>query len=68
MDFILGKARGIADGLVISIFNMKSVDVPVVLKLITDHRKYLRHGVVDTFDATVSARVVDAGCEFVYAE
>ena len=44
------------------------MDVPVVLVFVTDHGKHLYHGVVYSFDAAVSAGVVGAGREFVYAE
>ena len=44
------------------------MDVPVDLVFVTDHGKNLCHGVVLSFDAVVSAGVVGAGREFVYAE
>ena len=37
VDFIGGKARGGANGVVISVFNVMKMDVPVVLVLVTDH-------------------------------
>ena len=37
MDFIGGKARGGADGVVISVFDVGTMDVPVVLVFVTDH-------------------------------
>ena len=46
---------------------MVEVNVPVVL-IVTDHGEHLRHGVVDTFNAAVFARVVGAGREFMCAE
>ena len=37
VDFIGGKARGGANGVVIGIFDVGKVDVPVVLVFVTDH-------------------------------
>ena len=37
VDFIRGKARGGADGVVIGVFDMGKMDVPVVLVFVTDH-------------------------------
>ena len=68
MDFIRGEARGRADRNVVSVFDMGKVHVPAVLMLVVDHGKHLCHGVVYTFDATVSARVISAGREFMYAK
>ena len=37
VDFIGGKARGGANGVVIGVFDVGKVDVPVVLVFVTDH-------------------------------
>ena len=37
VDFIGGKARGGANGVVIGVLNVGKMDVPVVLVFITDH-------------------------------
>ena len=37
MDFIGGEARGGANRVVIGVFDMRQMDVPVVLVFITDH-------------------------------
>ena len=37
MDFIGGKARGGANGVVIGVFDVGKMDIPVVLVLVTDH-------------------------------
>ena len=47
---------------------MGQVCAPVVLVFVADHGQYLCHGVVYTFDTTVSARVVSARREFVYTQ
>ena len=44
------------------------MDLPVILMLITDHSKHLRHGVVEMFNATVYARAVGAGRDFMYVK
>ena len=37
VDFIRGKARGGANGVVIGVFDVGKMDVPVVLVFVTDH-------------------------------
>ena len=37
MDFIRGKARGSANGVVIGVFNLGKMDVLVVLVFVADH-------------------------------
>ena len=37
MDFIGGKARGSANGVVLGVFDVRKMDVPVVLVFVTDH-------------------------------
>ena len=37
MDFIRGKARGGANGVVIGVFDVGKMYVPVVLVFVTDH-------------------------------
>ena len=37
VDFIGGKARGGANGVVIGVFDVGKVDIPVVLVFVTDH-------------------------------
>lgn len=53
-----GKARGRTDG-----GGRRSLS-----GVVTDHCMHLRQGVVDTFDATISARVVGPYREFTFAE
>ena len=68
MDFVRGEARGRADGVVVGVFDMKKVDVPVVLMFATNHGEHLCHCMVNAFDAAVTARVVGAGREFANAK
>ena len=37
MDFIGGKARGSANGVVIGVFDLGKMDAPVVLVFVADH-------------------------------
>ena len=37
VDFLGGKARGGANGVVIGVFDVGKMDVPVVLVFVTDH-------------------------------
>ena len=39
VDFIRGKARSGADGVVISVFDVGKMDVPVILMFVADHGK-----------------------------
>ena len=54
MHFIWGQLGGGADGIVVSKFHVRQVDVPVVLSFVDDHHKHLSHGVVDALNATVA--------------
>ena len=47
---------------------MGKVCIPVILVSVAYHSYHLCHDVVDTFDAAVTARVVDAFRELVYTE
>lgn len=42
------------------------MNVPVVL--VTDHGQYLCHSAIDMFYTTISARMVDVCCEFMYPQ
>ena len=55
VDFIGGKARGGANGVVIGVFDVGKMDVPVVSVF-----------VVDRFHASVSTGVIGARCELMY--
>ena len=67
MHLIWGQPGGGADGIVVSNFHVRQVDVPVVLPFVDDHRQHLSHGVVDPLDATVGVRVVGARRDFPHA-
>ena len=47
MHLIRGQRGAGADGIVVSKFHVRQVDVPVVLSFVDDHRQHLSHGVVD---------------------
>ena len=66
MHFIWGQLGGGADGIVVSKFHVRQVDVPVVLPFV-EHRQHLSHGVVDALDATVTVGVVGARRDFPHA-
>ena len=67
MDFVRGD-RGRADRVVVGVFDMRKVDVPVVLMSVANHGNDLCHCMVNAFYATVTAGVVGAGREFADAE
>ena len=58
MHLIRGQPCGGADGIVVSKFHVRQVDVPVVLPFVDDHRQHLSHGVVDALDAIVAIGMV----------
>ena len=58
MHLIRGQPCGGADGIVVSKFHVRQVDVPVVLSFVDDHRQHLSHGVVDALDAIVAIGMV----------
>ena len=68
MHLIRGQPCGGADGIVVSKFHVRQVDVPVVLPFVDDHRQHLSHGVVDALNATVTVGVVGARRDFSHAE
>ena len=65
MDFIGGKARGSANGVVIGVFNAGKMDVPVVLVFVTYHGQHLCHSVVHTFHTSTTG-VIGARRELMY--
>ena len=68
MHLIRCQPGGGADGIVVRKFQVRQVDVPVVLSFVDDHRQHLSHGVVDALDATVAVGVVGTRCDFSHAE
>ena len=65
---IRGQTGGGADGIVVSKFHVRQVDVPVVLSFVDDHRQHLSHGVVDPLGATVAVGVLGARRDVSHAE
>ena len=57
-----------ASGVIVGIFDAENVCIPVMLVFVANHGLYFCHGVVDTFDAAVTTRGVDAYREFVCTE
>ena len=66
MHFVGSETCRGADRIVVGVFNVREVYTPVIVVFISYHGQHLRHGVVYTFDTTVTTRVVGARCEFVY--
>ena len=58
MHLIGGSPGGGTDGVVLSKFHVRQVDVPVVLSFVGDHCENLSHGVIGALNATVVVRVV----------
>ena len=68
MHLIRGQRGAGADGIVVSKFHVRQVDVPVVLSFVDDHRQHLSYGVVDARDATIAVEVAGARRDFLHAE
>ena len=68
VHFVGGKSDGCAEGVVVRALNVWELNVPVSLLFVADHGEHEGHGVVDTFDTAVGARVVGAGGNLVGAE
>ena len=68
MYFIGSKAFRRANEGVVGVCDVGKVCIPVILVFVADHSQHLRHAVIYTFDAAVTARVVGACREFVHTE
>ena len=64
MDLFGSQTRDGADGIVVRKIDIRELFIPVVLKLVDDHRLYLGHRVVCTFHLTVAVWVIGAGGNF----
>ena len=62
MHLIRGQRGAGADGIVVSKFHVRQVDVPVVLSFVDDHRQHLSHGVVDEKKKDELRRKPKASC------
>lgn len=60
------RPRSVAGGVDIGVFDEGWMNMLVILVFVTGHGKHLRHGVIDTFFAVISTRVVGAGREFIH--
>ena len=66
MYFIESEDCRRASGVIVGVFDVEKVCIPVRLVLLANHGFYFCHGVVDTFDASVTTRGVGACREYVY--
>ena len=66
MELIVIEACRRARGIFTGVFDVGNVCIPVILVFVANHGWYFCHSVVDTFDAAVTTRGVDACREFVY--
>ena len=68
VHFVGGKSGGFADVVVVRAFDVRELNIPVRLLFVADHSEHEGHGVVDTLDAAVGARVVEAGGNLIDAK
>ena len=66
--FVGGKAGGCADGVVVRALDVGELNIPVNVLFVAGHVEHEGHGVVDTLDTVVGARVVGAGGDLIDAE
>ena len=62
MHFVWGgKSGGCADGVAVRALDVWESDLSVSLLIVADHGEHEGHGVVDTLNTAVGARVVGTG-------
>ena len=62
------KSGGCTGEVVVRVLDVWELNIPVILLFIADHGKHKGHGVVDTVDTAVGARVVRTGDNLIDAE
>ena len=62
------QARGRADGIVVNKFDVRKVQVPIVLSLIDDHSQYLGHSVVHPLNAPVTVGIIGDSSKLAHAQ
>ena len=68
MDLVGRQARRRADGIVVSEFDVRQMQVPIVLSLVDDHGQHLGHSVVYPLNAPVIVGMIGAGSKLVHTQ
>ena len=62
------QARQRADGIVVSEFYVRQMQVPIVLSLVDDYRQHLGHSVVHPFNAPVTVGMIGTWSKLVHTQ
>ena len=68
VDLVGRQTRSLADGIVVSKYDVGQTQVSVVLSLVDDHSQHLDHSVVYPLNAPVTAGMMGACSKLVYAQ
>ena len=68
MDLVGRQARRCADGIVVSEFDVRQMQVPIVLSLVDDHSQHLDHSVVHPLNAPVTVGMIEACSKLSHAQ
>ena len=68
MSFVRRQARRRADGVVVSEFDVRQMQDPIVLSLVDDHIQHLGHSVVHPLNAPVTVGMIGACSKLAYAQ
>ena len=68
MDLVGRQAHRCADGVVVSEFDVRQIQVPIVLSLVDDHSQYLGHRVVHPLNAPVTVGMIRACSKLAHSQ
>ena len=63
-----GKSGGCADGVVVRALDVWELNIPISFLFVANHGEHKGHGVADTLDIAVGARVLGTGGNLIDAE
>ena len=68
MDLVGCQARRCAHGIVVSEFDVRKMQVPIVLSLVDNHGQDLGHSVVHLLNAPVTVGIIGACSKLAHAQ
>ena len=68
VDLVGRQAHRRADGIVVREFDVRTMQVPIVLSLVDDHSQHLGHGVVHPLNASVTVGMIGACSKLAHAK
>ena len=68
MDLVGSQARRRVDGIIVSEFDVRTMQVPIVLSLVDDHSHHLGHIAVHPLNAPVTAGMIEACSKLAHAQ